>query len=96
MRFTSVSKSQKVGSHNFRACLPLGQEERNANVNTIETAVANKTLFSTAILGHTSPISRGCGMTTKKSQACLKSWVFGYAGLHGNGFSLDLKKSKGL
>ena len=36
-------------------------------------------------------------MTTKKSQACgLKSWVFGYATLHGNGVSLDLKKSKGL
>ena len=36
-------------------------------------------------------------MTTKKSQARgLKSWVFGYATLHGNGVSLDLKKSKGL
>ena len=36
-------------------------------------------------------------MTTKKSQACgLKSWVFGYASLHGNGVSLNFKKSKGL
>ena len=36
-------------------------------------------------------------MTTKKCQACgLKSWVFGYASLHGNGVSLGLKNSKGL
>ena len=36
-------------------------------------------------------------MTTKRSQACgLKSWVFAYASLPGNGISLDLKKSKGL
>ena len=57
MEFPSVSKTQKVWSaalcfKNVRACLPLGQQHRNANANAIETAVANKQLFSKAVLGH--------------------------------------------
>ena len=91
---------------------PVCRLARNANASAIETAVANKQLFNRAVsFGPQTPASRstlprsadrsrrsgGCGMTTKKSQACgLKSWVFGYATLHGNGVSLCLKKSKGL
>ena len=57
MEFPSVSKSQKVCSaalcfKNVRACLPLGQQHKNANANAIETAVANKQLFSKAVLSH--------------------------------------------
>ena len=57
MEFPSISKSQKVCSaalciKNVRACLPLGQRQRNANASAIETAVANKQLFSKAVLGH--------------------------------------------
>ena len=60
MEFPSVSKSQKVCPaalcfKNVRACLPLGQQEWNANAGAVETTVANKQLISKAVLSHTSP-----------------------------------------
>ena len=56
MEFLSISKSKGLQPalcfKNVRACLPPGQQHRNANANSIETAVANKQLFSKAVLGH--------------------------------------------
>ena len=44
---------------NVRACLPLGQQHKNANANAIETAVANKQLFNKAVsFGPQAPASR--------------------------------------
>ena len=120
IEFPLVSKSQKVCSaapcfKNVRACLPLGQQERNAHASAVERQLSQtnnssvKPFWATQApanrlhLPHSADRSQrsgGCGMTTKKSgmsgMCGLKSWVFGYASLHGNGIFLDLKKSKDL
>ena len=57
MRFTSSQKVKRsVATISGPVC--HSAKKRNANVNIIEAAVANK-LFSRAVLCYTSPISRG-------------------------------------